>query len=227
MKLKIVGVFLLSFLSFLSFAQSPVLEPKEFDSNVSGKKVQLLDVRTKDEYSKAHLSNSMLADWQDKEEFKRRTEFLDKSAPVYVYCLSGGRSKAAADALRENGFNVYELKGGLTAWKASSLPVEQTESSKDLSVEEFNHIIGKEGTVLVDFGAPWCPPCRQMIPVVDEFEKAEKHVRVIRLNADESATAMKAIKIDALPTFIIYKDGVETWRKVGIATMKEFKTQAK
>ena len=226
MKLKIVGVFLLSFLAFISFAQSPVLEPKSFDSNVSGKKVQLLDVRTKDEYSKAHLSNSMLADWLDKEEFKRRTEFLDKSAPVYVYCLSGGRSKAAADALRKNGYNVYELKGGLTAWNASSLPVEQTENSKDLSVEEFNHIIGKDGTALIDFGAPWCPPCRQMIPVVDEFENAEKDVRVIRLNADESATAMKALKIDALPTFIMFKNGSETWRKVGIATLKEFKTQS-
>jgi len=226
MKLRIVGVFLLSFLSFISFAQSPVLVPKEFDSNVSGKKVQLLDVRTKDEYSKAHLSNSMLADWLDKEEFKRRTEFLDKSAPVYVYCMSGGRSKAAADALRKNGYNVYELKGGLAAWNASSLPVEQTESSKDLSIEEFNHIIGKQGTVLVDFGAPWCPPCRQMIPVVDEFEKTVKDVKVIRLNADESATTMQALKIDALPTFIMYKDGVETWRKVGIATLKEFKTQA-
>jgi thioredoxin-like negative regulator of GroEL len=65
-----------------------------------------------------------------------------------------------------------------------------------------------------------------MIPVVDEFEKTAKDVRVIRLNADESATAMKALKIDALPTFIMFKDGIETWRKVGIATMNEFKTQA-
>jgi rhodanese-related sulfurtransferase len=93
MKLKVVGVFLLSFISFISFSQSPVLEPKEFvTAMLQVKKVQLLDVRTKDEYSKAHLSNSMLADWLDKEEFKRRTEFLDKSAPVYVYCMSGGRS---------------------------------------------------------------------------------------------------------------------------------------
>jgi thioredoxin len=224
---KIVGGSLLVLMCFYSRAQSEVLEPKNFDSSVSGKQVQLLDVRTKDEYAKAHLSNSMHADWNDKNEFKRRTEFLDKSAPVYVYCLSGGRSHAAAEALRKEGYSVYELKGGLTAWNAASLPVEQVAGSKDLSIEEFNHIIGKEGTVLVDFGAPWCPPCRQMIPVVDDFEKSEANVRVIRLNVDESASAAKSLKIDALPTFIIYKNGVETWRKVGVAKMSELKKQAK
>jgi thioredoxin len=224
---QIVGVLLLVLLSSGSFAQSLVLEPKNFDSSISKKQVQLLDVRTRDEYAKGHLSNSMHADWNDKEEFKRRTEFLDKSTPVYVYCLSGGRSHAAAEELRKNGYSVYELKGGLTAWRSASLPVEQPEGTKDLSIEEFNHIIGKEGTVLVDFGAPWCPPCRQMIPVVDEFEKSQKDVRVVRLNADETASAAKAVNINALPTFIIYKNGVETWRKVGIAKMSELKKQSK
>ena len=223
----IVGVLLLLMFSLGAFSQAPVLEAKNFDSLVSGKKVQLLDVRTKDEFAKGHLSNSMHADWNDKDEFRRRTEFLDKSAPVYVYCLSGGRSHAAAEALRKNGYSVYELKGGLTAWKAASLRVEQPEGSKDLSLEEFKHIIGKEGTVLVDFGAPWCPPCRQMIPVVDEFEKNQKDVRVVRLDVDESASAAKAMNIDALPTFIIFKNGVETWRKVGIAKMSELNKQAK
>jgi thioredoxin len=224
---KIVCGSLLLLMSFCFRAQSQVLEPKHFDSSVSGKQVQLLDVRTKDEYAKGHLSNSMHADWNDKDEFKRRTEFLDKSTPVYVYCLSGGRSHAAAEALRKQGYSVYELKGGLTGWKAASLHVEQAEGSKDLSIEEFNHIIGKEGTVLVDFGAPWCPPCRQMIPVVDDFEKSQPDVRVIRLNVDESASAAKSLKIDALPTFIVFKNGVETWRRVGIAKMSEFKKQAK
>jgi thioredoxin-like negative regulator of GroEL len=55
----------------------------------------------------------------------------------------------------------------------------------------------------------------------------QKDVRVVRLNADETASAAKALKIDALPTFIIYKNGVETWRKVGIAKMSELKKQSK
>jgi len=225
---RIVVLAMLSVVSLTSMAQSTVLEPKDFEQKLANKQVQLLDVRTTDEYSKAHLANSMHADWLDKDEFKRRTEFLDKSAPVYVYCLSGGRSHAAAEALRKNGYTeVYELKGGLTAWRAASLPIEQPAGTKDLSVDEFNHIVGKEGTVLVDFGAPWCPPCRQMIPVVDEYEKSEKTFRVVRLNADESATAMKALNINALPTFIIYKNGIETWRQVGVVKLSELKKQSK
>ena len=225
---RIVVVVMTFVLSLTSMAQSPVLEPQDFDQKVSKKQVQLLDVRTKDEYAKSHLANSMHADWLDKAEFKRRTEFLDKSAPVYVYCLSGGRSHAAAEALRKNGYTqVYELKGGLTAWKAASLPVEQPAGTKDLGVDEFNHIIGKEGTVLVDFGAPWCPPCRQMIPVLDEFEKSEKNTKVVRLNADESASAMRALQVNSLPTFIIYKNGIETWRQVGIVKLAELRKQSK
>lgn len=223
----IVAVLLLGLMSPGSFAQAPVLDPINFDSSISGKPVQLLDVRTRDEYAKGHLSNSMHADWNDKNEFARRTEFLDKSAPVYVYCLSGGRSHAAAEALRKNGYSVYELKGGLTAWRAASLPIEQPAGTKDLSPEEFKHIVGKEGTVLVDFGAPWCPPCRQMIPVLDEFEKTQQDVRVVRLNVDESASAAKALDINALPTFIIFKNGVESWRKVGVAKIAELKKQAR
>ena len=96
---------LLVLLSLGSFSQGVVLEPKNFDSSISQKQVQLLDVRTKDEYAKGHLANSMHADWNDKDEFKRRTEFLDKSTPVYVYCLSGGRSHAAAEELRKNGYS--------------------------------------------------------------------------------------------------------------------------
>ena len=56
--------------------------------------VQLLDVRTPEEYQQGHLENAMLANWKDNEEFVRRIEAMDKSEPVYIYCLSGGRSAA-------------------------------------------------------------------------------------------------------------------------------------
>lgn len=212
------------FLISLAVRAQETLDPAEFNKQVTGKKVQLLDVRTPGEYSKGHLPNSMQADWNDKSEFTRRIQFLDKNAPVYVYCLSGGRSHAAAELLRKSGYsNVIELKGGITAWKAASLSVEQPASVADLSREEYEHMIGKTGVVLVDFGAPWCPPCRKMIPVVDEIEKKNPSVKVIRLNADETASVMKEMKVSALPTFIIYKKGIETWRKEGIATSSELK----
>jgi len=77
---------------------------------------QLLDVRTPPEFEKGHLPQAQNLDWRDKE-FKTQAAKLDKTSPVFVYCQVGGRSRSAAEWLREEGFRtVYELRGGYVAW---------------------------------------------------------------------------------------------------------------
>lgn len=79
-------------------------------------KAQLLDVRTPLEFEKGHLPQARNLDWRA-EEFKTQAAKLDKTSPVFVYCQVGGRSRSAAEWLREQGFQtVYELKGGYVAW---------------------------------------------------------------------------------------------------------------
>ena len=55
----------------------------------------------------------------------------------------------------------------------------------------YNSVIGHTGTVLVEFYASWCPHCRRMMPVVDD------------------------VKAQSIPTFIIYRNGLEFWRHTG------------
>ena len=82
----------------------------------------MLDVRTPAEYTQGHLSNARNIDWNGGE-FEKSIAKLDKSKPVFVYCLSGGRSAAAASKMRSIGFReVYELSGGFAKWKAAKLP---------------------------------------------------------------------------------------------------------
>jgi len=59
----------------------------------------LLDVRTADEYQLGHLSNALLAGWNNDKEFQLRAKALVKSKPIYTYCLSGVRSSTASDWL--------------------------------------------------------------------------------------------------------------------------------
>jgi len=60
------------------------LTADEFEKAVTKDSVQLLDVRTPGEYASGHIKNTLLANWNDKEEFSRRISFIDKAKPVYV-----------------------------------------------------------------------------------------------------------------------------------------------
>src|SRR6185503_14004913 len=64
---------------------------------------QIVDVRTPEEFSKGHLKNAGNIDW-NRIDFTKQISTLDKSKPVFVYCLSGGRSSAAASKMRSEGF---------------------------------------------------------------------------------------------------------------------------
>jgi len=76
-----------------------------------------------------------------------------------------------------------------------------------VSAEEFNKEIAT-GVVLVDFWAPWCPPCRRQGPIVDEVgEKAKAYGKVIKLNVDDAPAVASKFGIRSIPTLIIFKDG--------------------
>lgn len=199
------------------------LSADEFEKAVNKDSVQILDVRTPGEYASGHIKNTLLANWNDKEEFTRRIAFVDKNKPVYVYCLSGGRSAAAAEKMRATGFEkVYELKGGINAWKAENKTLEGTTSTKQMSAEAFTAAINSSKIVLVDFGAEWCPPCKKMEPVLKSLQANNAgKFSLVKVDGGNDLDIMKQYSVTALPVFIVFKDGKQVWRKDGIAEEKE------
>ncbi len=195
-----------------------------FESGISNKDaVQILDVRTTGEFKSGHIKGALWADWNNPEEFKRRAAFIDKNIPVYVYCLAGGRSAAAAAKLREQGYeNVYELQGGINAWKAANKALEGKTEAQQMSIEEFKGKIISSKTVLVDFGAEWCPPCKKMEPVLKSLQKNNSNkFLLVNVDGGNDEEILKAYNVTALPVFIIFKDGKQVWRKEGVATELE------
>jgi rhodanese-related sulfurtransferase len=76
----------------------------------------LVDVRTPDEYASGYIKNAININIKDTA-FLESTVLLDKSKPVYVYCMKGSRSTTAAIALKDAGFTkVYNYKGGFKEW---------------------------------------------------------------------------------------------------------------
>jgi len=86
--------------------------------------IQLIDVRTPEEFSEGHIDNAVNINFYDDNFIKDMTSKLDKSKPVYVYCRSGGRSGKASKKLEDAGFTkVYDLKGGFMNWTDNKLKV--------------------------------------------------------------------------------------------------------
>lgn len=115
------------FLSFLSlllsscFGQTPkeveTITPKAFAEKLkTTKSLQLLDVRTPEEFKSGHIDNAINIDWYE-DDFAKKAAKYDKSKPVFVYCKAGVRGKKAATKLAELGFTkIYNLEGGIDNW---------------------------------------------------------------------------------------------------------------
>ena len=203
------------------------LNAENFEKAITATDIQVLDVRTAAEYKTGHIKNALQADWTQQAQFTDRIQFVDKQKPVYIYCLVGGRSAAAADWMRKNGFEkVIELEGGTNAWKKAGKPLEGMETQPQLTMEQYLEKIPVDETVLVDFGAEWCPPCVKMKPLIDELEQKE-HITVIRIDAGVHTNLVNELGIEPIPVFIVYKKGKEIWRKQGIVTKEELMKQLK
>lgn len=78
--------------------------------------VQLIDVRTPEEFESGHLESAVNINIKDSD-FESKVGAYDRSKPIYVYCKKGGRSASAAKKLKEMGFEeIYDLEGGITNW---------------------------------------------------------------------------------------------------------------
>ncbi len=89
---------------------------EEMQSILELEDVQLVDVRTSEEYDEAHIVNAQNIDFNSPT-FEEDITKLDKTKPVILYCKSGGRSAKCAKKLKEAGFKkVYDLEGGISKW---------------------------------------------------------------------------------------------------------------
>ena len=184
----------------------------------------IVDVRTPEDFAKGHLINAQNINWNGND-FETGIARLDKTKPVFVYCLSGARSAAAAAKMRAEGFRqVYELMGGIMKWRAANLP-ETTNSrptAQGINREKYEQLISSEKLILVDFYADWCEPCQKMKPYLEEIGRTMKEkVEVIRINADDNQSLCRELEIDALPVLALYRRSTLLWKNTGYVTREE------
>lgn len=84
-------------------------------------------------------------------------------------------------------------------------------------MEPFSELIKSDKPVLVDFYADWCGPCKAMNPVIKDVAKAmEGKGKVVKINIDKNTKAAQNYQVQAVPTFMIFKNGKILWRHAGM-----------
>ena len=230
MKFRSVFILLISFSILSCNGQTSkniqTIAPEAFAKKINETpKAQILDVRTPQEFAAGHLDNAVNIDWLG-DGFVANAEKLDKSKPVFVYCKTNNRSPQAAAKLEELGFKtIYNLQGGLLKWDADGFS-KPTDRIIGVCSQEYAELLNTDKKVLIDFNAKWCAPCKKMAPYLDKMQKemADKVV-IIRLDADENKTLISEMKIDELPTLILYENKEIKWKHSGYISEEDLKKQ--
>lgn len=98
----------------------------------------------------------------------------------------------------------------------------------DLTKENFQAEVTKsDKPVLVDFWAVWCGPCQMMAPILHELETKMPDVQIGKVNVDEQMDLARQFRVVSIPTLIIFKNGQEVQRMVGVTSKEELKDALK
>lgn len=88
--------------------------------------------------------------------------------------------------------------------------------------ESFNKIIHQPGkTVLVDFWATWCGPCRMIAPVVEAVAEERPDITVCKVDVDEERELAMEYGISSIPTLLVFKDGQIANKSIGVISKEE------
>jgi thioredoxin 1 len=85
-----------------------------------------------------------------------------------------------------------------------------------LTVEDFEkEVINSEKPVLVDFWAPWCGPCKMILPIIEELAEEQTEVKVCKVNVDEQGALAERFRIMTIPSLLVFKAGEVVTSSIG------------
>ena len=87
-------------------------------------------------------------------------------------------------------------------------------NSKNFETE----VLNSEKTVLIDFYANWCGPCKMLSPVVEQFASENENIKVVKINVDDEQDLAIKYEVMSIPTLVVIRNGQEVNRSVGLVS---------
>ena len=95
-------------------------------------------------------------------------------------------------------------------------------SAKVITSANFaEEVLQAKGTVLLDFWAEWCGPCRMLSPIIDEVAASHPEVKVGKVNVDEQQALAQQFNIMSIPTLVVFKDGKKVNEALGLMSKEQ------
>lgn len=201
-------LFIISLFLF-SCSNDTKLTAEKFLEGINSSKINLIDVRTYDEFASGHIPNAINIDFNNFTEFQENINLIEKDKPTYIYCLSGGRSAKAYSYLKEIGFNnLYELDGGILDWRENKFSENNLlKPTDEFNLDQFNGLLNADKLVMISFNAKWCAPCIKMKPFLEKIAEEESdNLIYYPINYDNNKGLMNELEIYSLPTINFYKN---------------------
>lgn len=201
----------------------------EFKTLIEKNDGNIIDARSLGEFQRGYIKGAQLYNTQEPLSVQKLL-LLPKNKPMYVYCYSGSRSRFMASFLTQNGFtNVYNLQRGIMEWNALGFPIEKgvaanTPQEHVMTIPQYNALLQSNSLVFIDYYAPWCAPCKQMMPMMEDLKKEYKNKIVMdKVNTDGSKELIQFLGIQGVPNLVLYKNGAVVYTHTGLVTKDELR----
>ena len=84
-----------------------------------------------------------------------------------------------------------------------------------------NEVMNSDKPVLLDFWAPWCGPCRMVVPIIEEIAEERSDIKVGKINVDEQMELAMRFQVSSIPMLVVFKDGKAVAKSVGYRPKSE------